>query len=90
VLAGGGQALAQPTVGLQAGALADIVTLDTMHPSLAGRHGDAILDGWIFAAGAGAVACVWAGGNKVVEDGRHRLRQKAREAFNATVRRLVA
>jgi formimidoylglutamate deiminase len=90
VLAGGGQALAQPTVGLQAGALADIVTLDTMHPSLAGRRGDAVLDGWIFAAGAGAVACVWAAGNKVVEDGRHRLRQKAREAFNASVRRLVS
>jgi len=90
VLAGGTQALAQPIAGLQAGARADIITLDTMHPSLAGRHGDAVLDGWIFAANAGAVDCVWAGGNKVVEGGRHRLRQKARETFNAAVRRLVA
>ena len=89
-LAGGAQALAQPTVGLQAGARADIVTLDTAHPSLAGRRGDAVLDGWIFAAGAGAIDCVWAGGNKVVEGGRHRLRQKARDTFNAAVRRLVA
>ena len=55
-LAGGAQALAQPIVGLQAGARADIVTLDTTHPSLAGRRGDAVLDGWIFAAAAGAVA----------------------------------
>ena len=84
------RALAQPTVGLQAGARADIVTLDTAHPSLAGRRGDAVLDGWIFAAGSGAVASVWAGGTKVVEGGRHRLRQKARDAFNSTVRRLVA
>ena len=89
-LAGGAQALAQPTVGLQAGARADIVTLDTAHPSLAGRRGDAVLDGWIFAGGAGAVACVWAGGNKVVEGGRHRLRDRARGTFNAAVRRLVA
>src|SRR6478752_2266258 len=89
-LAGGAQALAQPIVGLQAGARADIVTLDTTHPSLAGRHNDAVLDGWIFAGGPGAVACVWAGGNKVVEGGHHRLRQKARETFNAAVRRLVA
>ena len=89
-LAGGAQALAQPIVGLQAGARADIVTLDTMHPSLAGRRGDAVLDGWIFAADADAIDCVWAGGNKVVEDGRHRLRQKARDTFNAAVRRLVA
>jgi formimidoylglutamate deiminase len=89
-LAGGGQALAQPTVGLQAGARADIVTLDTTHPSLAERRGDAVLDGWIFAAGAPAVSCVWAGGSKVVENGHHRLRQKARDAFNLTMRRLVA
>jgi len=89
-LAGGAQALAQPTVGLKAGARADIVTLDATHPSLAGRRGDAVLDGWIFAATAGAVDCVWAGGNKVVEDGHHQLRQKTRETFNAAMRRLVA
>jgi formimidoylglutamate deiminase len=89
-LTGGGQALAQPVVGLQPGARADIVTLDTTHPSLAGRRGDAVLDGWIFAGGTGAVACVWADGNKVVEGGRHRLRERARDSFNAAVRRLVA
>jgi len=89
-LAGGAQALAQPVEGLQVGARADIVTLDTTHPSLAGRGRDAVLDGWIFAAGAGAVACVWAGGNKVVEGGRHRLRERARDTFNAAVRRLAA
>jgi formimidoylglutamate deiminase len=89
-LVGGAQALAQPIVGLQAGARADIVTLDTTHPSLAGRRRNAVLDGWIFAAGAGAVACVWAGGNKVVEGGRHHLRERARDTFNAAVRRLAA
>jgi formimidoylglutamate deiminase len=89
-LAGGAQALAQPITGLQIGARADIVTLDTTHPSLAGRRGDAILDGWIFAARAGAIDCVWAGGNKVVENGRHRVRERARDRFNAAVRRLAA
>ena len=89
-LAGGAQALAQEIVGLQIGARADIVTLDTTHPSLAGRRRDAVLDGWIFAAGAGAVDCVWANGNKVVEGGRHRLRESARDTFNAAVRRLAA
>ena len=88
-LAGGAQALMQPVVGLQPGARADIVTLDTTHPSLAGRRGDAVLDGWIFAAGSDAVACVWAGGDKVVVGGRHRLRQQARDAFNKAVQRLV-
>ena len=51
---------------------------------------DAILDGWIFATGGGAIDCVWAGGNKVVEGGRHRLRERARAQFNATIRRLLA
>jgi cytosine/adenosine deaminase-related metal-dependent hydrolase len=49
-----------------------------------------VIDGWIFAAGHGAIDCVWAGGDKVVEGGQHRLRQAARERFNASVRRLVA
>ncbi|KJC51296.1 N-formimino-L-glutamate deiminase [Bradyrhizobium sp. LTSP885] len=89
-LAGGARALAQNTVGLQPGARADIVTLDPEHPSLAGRRGDTVIDGWIFAAGGGAIDCVWAGGSKVVEGGRHRLRSKARDRFNATVRRLIA
>jgi formimidoylglutamate deiminase len=89
-VAGGTQALAQASSGIAQGARADIVSLDTKHPSLAGRRGDAILDGWIFAAGADAIDCVWAGGNQVVEGGRHRLRQKARDRFNATIRSLVA
>ncbi|OAF12917.1 formimidoylglutamate deiminase [Bradyrhizobium centrolobii] len=89
-LAGGAQALAQKSVGLAPGARADIVTLDTAHPSLAGRSRDAVIDGWIFAAGSGAIDCVWAGGNKVVEGGQHGLRARAREQFNAAVRRLVA
>lgn len=89
-LAGGARALAQGTIGLTPGARADIVTLDMSHPSLSGRAGDTIIDGWIFAAGSGAIDCVWAGGDKVVEGGRHRLRQAARERFNASVRRLVA
>lgn len=89
-LAGGARALAQPIAGLTPGARADIVTFDTAHPSLAGRRGDAVIDGWIFAAGSGAIDCVWAGGNKVVEGGQHKLRRAARERFNASVRRLVA
>jgi formimidoylglutamate deiminase len=89
-LAGGAQALAQPTAGLKPDARADIVTLDIAHPSLAGRRDDAAIDGWIFAAGSSAIDCVWAGGNKVVEGGRHPLRQAACDRFNAAMRRLLA
>jgi formimidoylglutamate deiminase len=89
-LAGGAQALGQPRVGLQTGARADIVSLDASHPSLSGRRGDAALDGWIFASSNDAIDCVWAGGDKIVTNGRHRLREQARTTFNAAIRRLVA
>jgi formimidoylglutamate deiminase len=89
-LHGGSQALGQPVAGLTVGASADIVTLDPTHPSLAGRNGDVLLDGWIFATRNEAIDCVWARGVKVVADGRHKLRQSARGAFNSAVRRLVA
>ena len=89
-LAGGAQALAQGKSGLVPGARADVVSLDTAHPSLAGRSGDAVLDGWLFAAGSDAIDCVWAGGDRLVTGGRHRLRDSARERFNVSVRRLIA
>ena len=87
---GGGQALAQPTSGLANGAKADIVTLDGSHPSLASRKGDQFIDGWIFASARNAIDCVWAGGVKLVEGGRHRLRDHSERQFNATMARLVA
>lgn len=87
---GGAHALAQPTSGLAEGARADIVTLDANHPSLASRKGDQIVDGWIFASGRDAIDCVWAGGVKLVEGGRHRLRDHSKRQFNATMARLVA
>lgn len=87
---GGAQALGQLTCGLVEGASADIVTLDAAHPSLAGRRQDQFIDGWIFATSGDAVDCAWAGGVKVVEGGRHRLRDQARRRFSATLSKLLA
>lgn len=84
-LMGGAVALAQGTCGLAAGRSADIVTLDAAHPSLVGRSGDVVLDGWIFAGGRDAVDCVWVGGIKVVQGGRHHLRDQARRAYKAAL-----
>jgi formimidoylglutamate deiminase len=69
VLAGGSQALGQKGFGICQGGAADLIGLDAAHLSLAGRRGDALLDGWIF-AGAG-IDCVWRGGCKVVSGGHH-------------------
>lgn len=82
-LAGGAQALGQQKFGIEEGAPADMVGLDASDPSFFGRNADAILDSWIFAAGH--VDCVWRGGMKLVQQGRH----IAREAIAARYRRAV-
>ncbi len=70
-LAGGGQALGVAGTGLAIGAPLDLVGLDATHPSLIGRRGDALLDGWIFAGRAGVIDGVWRSGRKMVSEGRH-------------------
>jgi len=82
---GGAQALGRDPAGLAPGAPADIVLLDPEHPSLVGRAGDAWLDGWIFAADRGVVRDVWAGGRRVVADGRHVARAALRARYAATL-----
>ena len=85
-LAGGAQALGQPA-GLSQGAPADIVSLDTNHPSLVGRSGNAILDSWLFAGGT--VDCVWRFGRKQVTGGRHQAREAVEKRYREAMRRVV-
>ncbi len=89
-LTGGAQALARRSGALAVGASADFLTLRADHPTLAGKSGDAILDAWIFSAGNALVDCVWSGGRKVVQGGRHASRERIAARFAATMRRLGA
>lgn len=88
-LTGGAQALAADPAGLRAGAPADLVSLDSAHPALAGRTGDSLLDSWIFAGYRGAVDCVWRGGHRLVEGGRHRARDAVAKRYRETMSRFV-
>ena len=87
-LAGGARALGAPS-GLAIGNSADIVTLDADHASLIGRTGDALIDGWIFAAGRGAIDCVWRHGTKLVSQGRHHARETVLRRYRATLSGLL-
>ena len=49
-LHGGSKALGIPSVGICTPAPADLIAPDANHDALADRFGDAVLDGWIFAA----------------------------------------
>ena len=77
-LAGGAQALARPRAGSPSARAPISLTLDAGHPTLAGKTGDAILDAWIFSAGNALVDCVWSGGRKLVQGGRHVSREQDR------------
>ncbi|HEY0331397.1 MAG TPA: formimidoylglutamate deiminase [Rhodopseudomonas sp.] len=89
-LQGGAQALGLASAGLQEAAPADLISLDAGHIALAGRGGDAILDGWIFAGQQTPVDCVWAAGRKLVSGGRHHDRDAVARRFKNTLERLLA
>jgi formiminoglutamate deiminase len=87
-LAGGARALGAGLAGICEGANADIVSLDSAHPALAGRKGDALLDSWIFAGGG--VDCVWRGGQKRVNGGKHAQREPIRQRYARAMMGLLA
>ena len=88
-LAGGAQALGVAG-GLAVGLAADVVSLDSNSPALAGRSGDAILDGWIFGSRCSPVDCVWTSGRKVVTNGRHHQAERVAAGFRRRLERLLA
>ncbi|EGD58263.1 formiminoglutamate deiminase [Novosphingobium nitrogenifigens DSM 19370] len=76
--------------GLRVGQAADLISLESNHPCLIGRNGDALLDGWIFAAGRAGVDCVWRRGAKVVSGGRHHARDTIVNRYRAVLPGLIA
>lgn len=82
----GAQALGRNAGRLEPGALADLTALKS--GVLSARSGDAVLDGWIFAEGDGAVSDVWAAGRHVVRGGAHVKRDLVRNRFDKTLARL--
>ena len=87
--AGGAQATGFEAGRIAAGLRADIVVLDTDHPLLAARKGDALLDGWIFAGNAPLVRDVVIAGRAVVRDRRHPREEEIADRFKNTLGRLL-
>ena len=87
-LEGGARALGAPA-GLAVGNAADFMTLDMGHASLAGRRGDAVLDGLVFAAGRTAIEGVWRRGLKVVVGGLHVRRDAVVERYRAVLAKVL-
>jgi formimidoylglutamate deiminase len=90
VCRGGGQSIAQSVGTIGPGFRADIMVLDSDHPSLMGREQDAALDTWIFSGGNALVKDVLVAGRHVIKDRHHPQEEEIARRFGATVRRLSA
>ena len=88
-VAGGARAAGRDSGRIEAGCLADLVALDADAIDLAGRSGDALLDGFVFAAGDRAVTDVWSAGRHLVAGGRHVAREPIVARYAATAKRLA-
>jgi formimidoylglutamate deiminase len=89
-LAGGAQALGQRIGAIAPHCRADFVVLDTEHPSLCERHGDALLDAAIFGPGTQVVRDVMARGRWVVRERHHPDEERVAREYRATLHKLLA
>ncbi|MBB4954963.1 formiminoglutamate deiminase [Agrobacterium vitis] len=83
----GGAAALMAESGLAVGKPADVVSLTPRHDI--GLEGDQVLDSFLFANGA-VVDCVWVGGRKQVQAGRHMARERVAARFAGVMRDLMA
>jgi formimidoylglutamate deiminase len=78
---GGAPAAGFARWGLEPGARADLLVLDTRAPGLLGVPASHWLDALVFATDAPPFAEVWVAGRPVVSAGRHRTQSLLREGF---------
>ena len=89
-LKGGAQACGRMVGLLAPGARADLVVLDTGHPSLLGRDDDRLLDALLFATAQPPVRDVMIGGLWRIRDGAHAAERSVEAAYRRAMRRLLA
>lgn len=87
---GGAKALQRPAGTIAVGQLADLVAIDTNHPTLCALRADQWLDGLIFASSEGVITDVWSAGRHNVRGGRHIARERIVSRWRRSARTLAA
>lgn len=87
--AAAGRALGRAMGAIAPGMRADLVVLDSEHPDLAGRSGDAIANALIFSGSTQMVRDVMVGGTWKVTQGKHPLEDAAAAAYKRAVAELI-
>lgn len=88
-ISGGARALGIAAHGLRPGAVINMLALDCSHPTLWGKQGDELLDGWIFGGGRGMIDTVWTDGVRRVAQGRHVAREPIRQRYREALGTLL-
>jgi formimidoylglutamate deiminase len=70
------------------GSTADLIALDERSALLAGHDDATVIDAWLFSGNRSCVRDVWAAGEHVVADGRHRRGDAVADAYRTAVARL--
>lgn len=89
-LAGGTDACGRRIGRIAPGYRADLIALASDHPRLYGRHGDDLLDSWIFSGNENLVRDVYVGGKKLIDNGRHHDEEKIAQNYRATLDQLAS
>jgi formimidoylglutamate deiminase len=87
---GGAQALGQPVGAIAAGKRADLVTLDTSDPAVAGLSPGEALEAAVFGPSRQRVGDVMIAGRWIVRGGRHPQRDAVNVRYRATLKTLLA
>jgi formiminoglutamate deiminase len=87
---GGAQALNRNAGNIVEGQLADLVAIDSTHPSLCALTDTQLLDGLIFAANDTVVTDLWSAGRHAVQDGVHVAEATITRSYYATIKELTA
>ncbi len=82
----GARAMGQPCGALAEGRAADLLVLDTDHPTLAAHSQETLLDAWVFTNAGAALREVRVAGRRVVENGHH----PGQDAIGARYRTVMA
>jgi formimidoylglutamate deiminase len=85
---GGAQALGRQAGEIAVGLWADLLAIDTDHPTLCPLPPDRWLDGLTFAAGQSALTDLWSAGRHQVQQGRHRQRDGILARWRGLAQRL--
>lgn len=88
ILQGGSRACQRNSGVIAPNRLADLLSIQSQSPTLAGLTGDQLLDGFVFAADDRLVDDVWSAGRHLVKQGRHRHRDAIISRYMKTLQAL--